>query len=146
MNDKYKEYLLSAEWRYKRELVFRSRWRQCQKCFCNHDLVIHHWTYTRIFHEKLSDLFVLCSSCHDQLHKKYWTNDLLRATKSFIKNTELVPRKKLIRKSLEERSKTRIERKNKELVIAIKCIKQWIKFSESWLKSIRVWKKAKELI
>lgn len=142
MNDKYKTYLLSDEWKQKRELVFQKKWRACEKCKSENNLRIHHWTYIRIYKEKVSDLFVLCNDCHWEFHKLYWTRDILRATKAWILWIEV---KQRIRMTLEERRAARKERNAIKLEIAIQAIKNWITFKESNIGSIKIWKQAKKL-
>ena len=139
MNDKYKTYLLSDEWKQKRELVFQKKWRACEKCKSENNLSIHHWTYIRIYKEKVSDLFVLCNDCHWEFHKLYWTRDILRATKAWILWNEV---KQRIRKSLEERRKARKERNDLRLEMAIQDIKNWFSFRSAKIWSIRIWRKA----
>ncbi len=137
MNDKYKTYLLSDEWKQKRELVFQKKWRACEKCKSEINLRIHHWTYIRIYKEKVSDLFVLCNDCHWDFHKLYWTRDILRATKAWILWNEV---KQRIRKSLEERREARKIRKEKQLNLAIQAIKNWLPFKKSNIESIKIWR------
>lgn len=81
---KYHEYINSDLWWQKREEVFNFKWRKCEKCWIEHSLQIHHWTYVRLWNELLEDLFVLCNSCHFELHELCWLKDLLRVTKRFI--------------------------------------------------------------
>ena len=107
---KYNAYIASPEWEIKRQEVFSYKWCSCEKCWSNKLLQIHHWTYTRLYKEKMKDLFVLCSNCHNELHKKYWTRDLFRSTIAFIKWEELIPRKKRERQSLSNRKQKRINR------------------------------------
>lgn len=91
---KYNAYIASPEWQEKRKQVFEQKWYKCEACGITESLHVHHWTYRRLYKEKLSDLFVLCWYCHMSLHDKYGTKDLLRATKAFIEWRELIPRKK----------------------------------------------------
>jgi len=91
---KYNAYISSPEWQEKRKQVFEQKWYKCESCWISESLHVHHWTYRRLYKEKISDLFVLCWYCHMSLHEKYGTIDLLRATKAFIKWEELIPRKK----------------------------------------------------
>ncbi len=107
---KYNAYIASPEWEIKRQEVFNKKWCSCEKCWSNKSLQIHHWTYTRLYKEKMKDLFVLCSNCHNELHKKYWTRDLFRSTLAFIKWEEIIPRKKRERQSLSNRKLKRINR------------------------------------
>lgn len=64
----YEEYLVSTHWR-----VFRARALQaygdcCGTCGSAHDLQVHHLTYARLGQEMLSDVKVLCRSCHRAVH------------------------------------------------------------------------------
>jgi hypothetical protein len=139
MNDKYKTYLISDEWKQKRELVFQKKWRKCEKCKSENNLRIHHWTYIRIYKEKVSDLFVLCNDCHWEFHRLYWTRDILRATKAWILWTEV---KQRVRMPLEERRKARKERNDLRLEMAIQDIKNWFSFRRAKIWSIKIWRKA----
>lgn len=139
---KYITYINSIEWKEKRKQVLDFRWSNCQACWNTGNLHIHHWTYKRLFKEKIADLFVLCSKCHKDLHDKYWTIDLLRSTKAFIKWVDIIPRKKKKRMPLEERRKLREERKLLEIPKAIEAINKWLKFKQSWVSSIKNWRKA----
>lgn len=143
---KYNAYINSPEWREKRRKVLDFRGCKCQRCLSEENLQIHHWTYRNLYKEKIADLFVLCYSCHVALHTMYWTKDLLRATKAFIKWVELIPRKKRKRLPLEERRKFREDRRRLEVPKAIEAIKNWIKFKQSWVSSIKNWKKALKML
>lgn len=125
MNDKYKTYLLSDEWEQKRKLVFQKKWRKCEKCKSENNLRIHHWTYIRIYKEKVSDLFVLCNDCHWEFHRLYWTKDILKATKCFISWAEYIPIQRKPRLSLEERRSKRKLRENKEIYLYMQSIRKW---------------------
>ena len=81
---KYHQYISSDKWLQKREEVFIYKWRKCEKCWKENNLQIHHWTYVRLWNELMQDLFVLCDSCHVELHELCWLRDLLRSTKRFI--------------------------------------------------------------
>ena len=72
MNIKYKNYLLSDEWRKFRKEVLSTR-TKCQNCGCsvkNTIPNIHHINYKNIFKETLEDVLVLCQDCHLRLHNK----------------------------------------------------------------------------
>lgn len=90
---KYNAYINSPDWQEKRKEVFEAKWYKCEACWISEWLQVHHGTYRRLYKEKIKDLFVLCGYCHMSLHDKYWTRDLLRATKAFIRWEELIPRK-----------------------------------------------------
>ena len=120
-SEKFKEYLQSQEWQEKRLQVFAERWRKCEKCGSDQLLHIHHWTYTRVFKEKLSDLFILCGDCHTDLHKKHGTKDLLRATKSYILWVEYIPQNRKKRKTKKQRRALRTERLQEKIRIYGEC-------------------------
>lgn len=64
----YRCYLASEHWRNIRdEVLVRDRWA-CQDCKATKYLAVHHLTYERLGHERLSDLETLCRSCHYQRH------------------------------------------------------------------------------
>lgn len=67
---KYYDYLGSPEWRNKRQEVFNSRSKCCERCKRVDNLEIHHKTYKNIYKEKLEDLQILCRSCHKSEHSK----------------------------------------------------------------------------
>lgn len=64
----YKSYLLSPEWRAKREELFALRGKKCERCSSTNKIQVHHKNYYRIFKELLSDLEVLCRVCHEHEH------------------------------------------------------------------------------
>ena len=66
----YEEYLKSEEWRKKRQLVLEFWNHECAICAANDNLHIHHRTYIRLGHEKLTDLIALCKTCHDLFHSR----------------------------------------------------------------------------
>lgn len=144
--EKYYDYISSDDWRLKREQCFLHRWKVCQKCWNESNLQVHHWTYQRLFKENMADLFVLCWNCHIKLHELFWLKDLLRATRCFIKWLEYKPKKKRKRLPLEVRRAKREERKKQQLPLAINAINNWIRFSKSWVTSMKTWRLAlKEL-
>src|SRR5262245_38656430 len=67
----YKAYINSAEWKEKRRLVFRKQGRKCTDCGKTSELQVHHKTYERLGHERLSDLEVLCRQCHANCHPEH---------------------------------------------------------------------------
>ncbi len=107
--EKYHQYLNSDEWKIKRLEVINKKWCNCEKCWSDKDIQIHHWTYRRLYKEEIKDLFVLCNNCHYELHKKYWTINLLKVTIAFIKWVELKSKKKNKKISTNERIKQKIE-------------------------------------
>ncbi|MGL5713052.1 MAG: HNH endonuclease [Paraclostridium sp.] len=73
MDNKYKEYLKSDEWKNIRELVLKRDNRKCVLCGSDDRLHIHHKTYKNIFNEieHLDDLITLCNKCHANEHNKF---------------------------------------------------------------------------
>jgi 5-methylcytosine-specific restriction endonuclease McrA len=70
MNNTYAEYLMSPEWQVLRGEALAWAEDRCQVCYSSGPLDVHHRTYDRLFHEKLSDLTVLCHACHSIFHGK----------------------------------------------------------------------------
>ena len=66
---KYRKYLTSDQWKMMRAGLFYMRGEKCEKCGSEENLQIHHNTYANIFKEKLSDLEILCRSCHRKEHE-----------------------------------------------------------------------------
>ena len=77
-----------SHYSYLREPLLK-RDKVCRACYedAPWKLVIHHLTYERIGKEFLSDVVLLCASCHNNLHKlcKGSDPDLYSFTKEFIK-------------------------------------------------------------
>jgi len=63
-NSEYSAYLVSPEWKEKREKVLRRDKNKCRICGKKASQV-HHLSYTRLFSESLHDLVSLCDECHD---------------------------------------------------------------------------------
>ena len=64
----YTDYLDSKAWKEKRTKV---RWRArgwCERCKVGPRADVHHLTYERVGHERLSDLVGVCRECHEYLH------------------------------------------------------------------------------
>jgi hypothetical protein len=72
----YAEYLASEEWAKLKEIKLKQSDNRCQVCYKKGKLHIHHRTYIRIFHEKLSDLTALCPTCHLTFHQIIIDNKL----------------------------------------------------------------------
>jgi 5-methylcytosine-specific restriction endonuclease McrA len=64
----YGLYLLTREWRAKRNRKLIQAGNRCQLCGSPHHLEVHHITYERRGYELLEDLIVLCRSCHQAHH------------------------------------------------------------------------------
>lgn len=64
----YADYLQSQHWfRMRRQAVKKAR-KRCNRCGSKKQLNVHHKTYDRVGCEMLSDLEVLCRSCHAAEH------------------------------------------------------------------------------
>ncbi len=65
----YRVYLDSPAWQELRKRKLQEL-RRCQGCGGDECLQVHHLTYERIGHERLTDLMVLCHLCHAKEHGK----------------------------------------------------------------------------
>lgn len=68
---KYREYLCSPAWAYRRERVLERDQYKCRACEQARATQVHHLTYDRIFEEPLFDLVAICEPCHKRIHKEY---------------------------------------------------------------------------
>ena len=64
----YQIYLNSQKWKDKRKKVLEYWDHKCATCYSPINLHVHHRTYARVGKEKLTDLIVLCSKCHEKFH------------------------------------------------------------------------------
>lgn len=64
----YNEYLLSPEWRSRRERVMRRAGGVCEGCGINQAAQVHHLTYEHVFNEFLWELVAICEPCHKRAH------------------------------------------------------------------------------
>ena len=65
-------YLRSKHWREVRMIALIQAEYRCEQCDASDDLVtldVHHKRYN-LFHERLSELEVLCRACHNKEHRK----------------------------------------------------------------------------
>jgi 5-methylcytosine-specific restriction endonuclease McrA len=66
----YKAYLDSAAWaNTKRAFKLQHKTGSCELCGSSKGLNVHHHTYTRVGQERLTDLALLCTLCHEKVHK-----------------------------------------------------------------------------
>ena len=65
----YDEYLQTSHWLRMRIAALEYAEERCQVCYSDEDLAVHHRTYERRGMERLSDLTVLCKTCHADFHK-----------------------------------------------------------------------------
>jgi len=65
----YHSYLNTKEWHDKRNKMLKYANYKCSRCENTENLQIHHLNYNTIGDESLSDLEVVCVSCHKKTHK-----------------------------------------------------------------------------
>lgn len=86
----YWQYLRSDHWNQVKRRFYRrlNHKHQCEACKSRKRLNLHHKTYERIGREKLSDLCLLCHSCHKRVHQEYSLNNLTlgATTDRFVKS------------------------------------------------------------
>jgi len=87
----YDKYLTSFDWQIKRLNTFKKRGKKCEACASVIALHIHHADYSHFMDERIYDLRVLCSKCHNKLHTLFEEKQktsfctLLKFTNDFIK-------------------------------------------------------------
>lgn len=65
----YGEYLFSEHWKDVKSRFWQSRMpKSCFVCGSHEQLQLHHKTYKRLFRERLTDLVLLCDTCHSGVH------------------------------------------------------------------------------
>lgn len=68
-SDAYLNYLLTPEWRIKRNLVLRRSKGQCEGCGMADAEEVHHMKYPKRWGDEfLFDLVALCVPCHRRIH------------------------------------------------------------------------------
>ena len=65
----YHVYMRSRAWVKKRQEAFAKYGLRCSVCRTEYDLQVHHKTYLRLGHERLTDLCILCDDCHRLHHE-----------------------------------------------------------------------------
>jgi 5-methylcytosine-specific restriction endonuclease McrA len=66
----YSDYLRSSHWHQLRYEVRQRCGGVCERCGRRRMTDVHHRTYVRLGHERLSDLRGLCRRCHKRVH--FW--------------------------------------------------------------------------
>lgn len=64
----YNEYLRSDDWKHLRKIKLQFAEYRCERCGGTDKLQVHHLTYDRFGRENLTDLQVLCKTCHEDAH------------------------------------------------------------------------------
>ena len=67
--EQYQAHLKTDHWQQVRLLALEAAGHRCQVCNSPDQLDVHHRTYERLGHEDLSDLTVLCGTCHGIFHE-----------------------------------------------------------------------------
>lgn len=95
----YENYLKTSHWQELKQRIY-AKYRQCQNCGAKRGLDVHHKTYERLGHEKLSDLRLLCRECHYRTHRmkkgiRHWhPNDVIMRVWVWVKkNYEIESRR-----------------------------------------------------
>lgn len=65
----YRDYLRSEHWQRTRAQVLERAEGFCEDCGLRGNLDVHHLTYKRKGHERLSDLRAICRCCHTERHQ-----------------------------------------------------------------------------
>jgi uncharacterized protein YlaI len=66
----YHSYLNSKDWYNKRNICLEYANYKCSICDETENLHVHHLNYNTVGNESISDLIVVCKSCHSDFHKK----------------------------------------------------------------------------
>jgi len=64
----YEDYLKTAHWKAFRLRALDRAGRKCQVCAKKNRLDVHHNDYSRVGGELMTDVVVLCHSCHKLFH------------------------------------------------------------------------------
>jgi predicted HNH restriction endonuclease len=67
---KYVAYIKSPQWKEKRLRALKTWGNVCQMCDSNDRIEVHHKTYDRLGKELMTDLMIVCHSCHEKIHER----------------------------------------------------------------------------
>lgn len=70
----YDKYLISKEWRIRRDKIFERDSGRCVLCH-KQGHHVHHMTYRNIFNEDKRDLITVCTECHEYIHGRVFENN-----------------------------------------------------------------------
>jgi phage terminase large subunit GpA-like protein len=68
--DKYIAYIKSPQWKEKRLRALKTWGNVCQMCGSSNRIEVHHKTYDRLGKELMTDLMIVCHSCHEKIHER----------------------------------------------------------------------------
>lgn len=71
MDNNYKKYLNSKEWKERRLQRLEIDGYKCACCGTDKNLNVHHLTYDMIGSEEMDDLITMCKDCHKSIHDRY---------------------------------------------------------------------------
>ena len=74
MNEEYKRYLRSPEWRERRKMFLEMANNECEECGSKKKLQVHHKNYDCLGDEEVDDVEVLCKDCHEDKELEKGTN------------------------------------------------------------------------
>lgn len=80
----YQEYLLSKEWKEKRNQLLKIVWNKCEACESTEMLICHHGSYDKVWYEPFHHLFILCDNCHNEYHSTPEIGISILTTSMFI--------------------------------------------------------------
>ncbi len=67
--ERWKKYMKSRRWQNFKRKVYAAKGNVCERCDTRDgEKHVHHLTYERLENEKLSDVVILCSQCHTDVH------------------------------------------------------------------------------
>jgi len=67
-NQPYAKYLRTDHWKSFRAKVLDQRGMKCSECGIAKKIQVHHLHYRNLGHELMSDVEVLCKTCHQKRH------------------------------------------------------------------------------
>lgn len=87
----YKKYIQSKTRQKKREEVFSWWWKQCNRCWSENDIHVHHKNYDTLWSENpIFDLEPLCKDCHREEHSFTTIKEIEYDIKIMANNTKYV--------------------------------------------------------
>ena len=115
LSPEYRRYLQSARWKALRVLALKLAGYKCQECGDDILLLVHHLKYTYKWRdEPVTDLNVLCLSCHYKVHKrppKKWRQVkriVVYSDGNFVEMENIKPFFAEMRKNMNKKGITRI--------------------------------------
>lgn len=103
LKETYDNYLLSEDWKNKKDILINIFWNKCECCDGTYKLQWHHGCYSKIWNEPLHHIFILCDNCHEEYHNNAPCISI-QDTEIFITNKKWIKsywkiRRKILRKN-----------------------------------------------